>query len=118
MSKLTLHPWDANSELQTKMWWSEGGVRGWELTSGTQKAPAHVDGGGEKAVLLGAAVVAADHDVMGEDDAAGGQAAVAGVVGQRAADATNQTAWKATQTVIITGHLQGSRLSLLIIYFF
>lgn len=66
----------------------------WRLTSGTQKAPAHVDWGAEEAVLLGAAVIAADHDVMREDDAARRQAAVARVVRQRAADTTYQTTWK------------------------
>lgn len=80
----------------------EGGGCGrlWKLTSGTQEAPAHVDGGAEEAVLLGTAVIAADHDVMGEDDAARRQAAVAGVVRQRAADATNQTAWRSGRDAI------------------
>lgn len=68
---------------------------GWgKLTSGTQEAPSHVDGGGEEAVLLGAAVVAADHDVVSKDDTACRHAAVAGVIGQRTADTTNQTTWR------------------------
>lgn len=52
-----------------------------ELTSGTQEAPAHVNRGGEEAVPLGATVVAADHDVMGEGDAACRHAAVSRVIG-------------------------------------
>lgn len=52
-----------------------------EPTSGTQEAPAHVNRGGEESVSLGAAVVAADHDVMGEDDTARRHAAVSRVIG-------------------------------------
>lgn len=63
----------------------------WELTSGTKEAPAHVDGGGEEAVPLGAAMAAADHDVMCEGDAACSHAAVSCVVGHRTADTTHQT---------------------------
>lgn len=59
------------------------------LTSGTEEAPAHVDGRGEQAVPLGGAVAAADHHVMGDDDAAGCDAAVSRVVGDRAADAAH-----------------------------
>lgn len=69
-------------------------VRWGKLTSGTQEAPSHVDGGGEEAVLLGAAMVAADHDVVSKDDTACRHAAVAGVIGQRTADTTNQTTWR------------------------
>lgn len=69
----------------------------WELTSGTQEAPAHVDGGGEEAVPLGAAVAAADHDVMSEGDAACRHAAVSCVIGQWAADTTHQTTWKGSK---------------------
>lgn len=68
-------------------------VRGEGLTSGTQEAPAHVDGRGEEAVPLGAAVAAADHDVMGEHDAARCHAAVPRVIGHRTADTTHQTTW-------------------------
>lgn len=63
------------------------------LTSGTQEAPAHIDGRGEEAVPLGAAVAAADHDVMGEDDAARRHAAISRVIGHRTADTTHQTTW-------------------------
>lgn len=62
------------------------------LTSGTEKAPAHVDGRGEKAVPFGGAMAAADHHVMGDDDAARRHAPVSRVVGNRAADAAHQTA--------------------------
>lgn len=62
------------------------------LTSGTQEAPAHVDGGGEEAVPLGAAMAAADHDVMREDDAARRHAAVPCVVGHWTPDTAHQTA--------------------------
>lgn len=78
-------------------WWREGGwgkESQWKLTSGTQKAPSYIDGRREEAVLLGAAVVAADHDVMSEDDAACRHADVAGVIRHRTADAVNQTTWK------------------------
>ena len=64
-----------------------------ELTSGTQKAPAHIDGGVEEAVPLGAAVAAADHDVVGEDDATRRHAAVSRVIGHWTADTAHQTTW-------------------------
>lgn len=67
------------------------------LTSGAQEAPAHVDGRGEEAVPLGAAVVAADHDVVGEDHAACRHAAVPRVIGQRAADAAHQATWQGSR---------------------
>lgn len=69
----------------------------WELTSGTQEAPAHVDGGGEEAVPLGAAVAAADHDVMGEGDAARRHATVSCVICHRTADTTHQASWTGKQ---------------------
>lgn len=69
-------------------------VRWGKLTSGTQEAPSHVDGGGEEAVLLGAPMVAADHDVVSKDDTACRHAAVAGMIGQWTADTTNQTTWR------------------------
>lgn len=62
------------------------------LTSGTEEAPAHVDRRGEQAISLGGAVAAADHQVMGDDDAACCHAAVSRVVGNGAADAAHQTA--------------------------
>lgn len=68
-----------------------------ELTSGTQEAPAHVDRGGEEAIPLGAAVTAADHDVMGEDDAACGHTAVSCVIGHWTADTMHQTAFTGTR---------------------
>lgn len=60
------------------------------LTSGTQEAPAHVDGGSEEAVLLGAAVATADHDMVSEDGAARRHTAVACVIRHWAADTTHQ----------------------------
>lgn len=71
-------------------------MRPLELTSSAQEAPAHVDGRGEEAVPLGAAVAAADHDVMGEDHAACRHAAVPRVIGHRAADAADESAWTGT----------------------
>lgn len=71
-------------------------MRSLELTSSAQEAPAHVDGRGEEAVPLGAAVAAADHDVVGEDDAACCHAAVSRVIGHRAADAAYEAAWTRT----------------------
>lgn len=68
------------------------------LTSGTEEAPAHVDWRGEEAIPLGAAVAAADHDVMGDHNAARRNAAVSRVIGNRAADAAHQTACEGTQT--------------------
>lgn len=68
-----------------------------ELTSGTQEAPAHVNRRGEEAVPLATAVVAADHDVMREDDTACRHAAVSRVIGQRAADTTHQAPWERGQ---------------------
>lgn len=62
------------------------------LTSGTQEAPAHVDGGSEKAVPLGAAMTAADHDMMGEDDTACGHTAIPRVIGHWTTDTSHQTA--------------------------
>lgn len=64
------------------------------LTSGTEEAPSHVDGGGEQAVPLGTAVVAADHDVMGEDHAARCHTAVSCVIGHWTADTAHQTPWR------------------------
>ena len=75
---------------------TDGGVggRGGEPTSGTEEAPSHADGRGEQAVPLGAAVVTADHEVLGQEQAAGGDAAVPRVVGDGAAHAANHAAWR------------------------
>lgn len=68
------------------------------LTSGTQETPAHIDRGGEEAILLGAAMAAADHDVMGEDYTACCHTAVSCMIGQWTADTAHQTTCTKTQT--------------------
>lgn len=69
------------------------------LTSGTQEAPSNVDGGGQEAVPLGAAVATADHDVMGDDDAARGHTAVSCVIGHWTADTAHQTPYTGSKAV-------------------